>query len=80
MAGGCALAVARFLVFAIPIYFAVLIGTATVRDWLGHVDRDGGSAMALAFFIAPAFAFVGGVLGSTWLAARQRRNNDKAGE
>lgn len=70
MAGTIGRAVGAFVIGALLAYFLVLIGTAILWDMLGVVDRDGGGAMAIAFFIAPLIALLAGAGAAFWAVRR----------
>ena len=69
---------AAFIISAVAIWFAVVLGVVAYWDFAGIRDRDGGGTMMLGFFIAPAIAlpvaFILAVIVFAKLAKRRREN------
>lgn len=75
MLGRIFVAAISFLVAATFAYLAVIVGIAIIWDLMGVVDRDGGGAMAIAFFFAPIAALIGGIFGAR-AALSPRKDKD----
>ena len=75
-AGNTRAAFKIFLVFlggTILVFAVTVFGTLGAWELLGVQDRDGGSAMALVFFIAPVVGLLGGILSAIVAATRLGR-------